>query len=140
MAEKTEKATPKKLKDARKKGQVAKAQDLPAAFTFVVSITGALASVSYFFQEIGTFMLMMFREVATAEGDFEGKVSGYLMQTLTIILKTSLPLMLLVCIVGVIVSFLTVGPVFSFEAMKFDFKKLNPIEGIKQKFKLKVLI
>ena len=29
---------------------------------------------------------------------------------------------------------------FSFQAMKFDLKKLNPIEGIKQKFKLKVLV
>ncbi len=46
----------------------------------------------------------------------------------------------LVSLVGVIVSFLVIGPVFSFEAMKFDLKKLNPIEGIKQKFKLKTLI
>jgi type III secretion protein U len=140
MAEKTEKATPKKLKDARKKGQVAKAQDMPAAFTFVVSITGALASVGYFFSEIGGFMVRMFQSVATAEQDFTGKAAGYLTESLNIIMATSLPLMLVVCTVGVIVSFLTVGPVFSFEAMKFDLKKLNPIEGIKQKFKLKVLI
>jgi type III secretion protein U len=46
----------------------------------------------------------------------------------------------IVCFVGVLVSFLVVGPTFSFEAMKFDLKKLNPIEGIKQKFKLKVLV
>jgi type III secretion protein U len=48
--------------------------------------------------------------------------------------------MIIVCFVGVLVSFLVIGPVFSFEAMKFDLKKLNPVEGIKQKFKLKVLI
>ncbi len=46
----------------------------------------------------------------------------------------------IVCFIGVLVSFLVVGPVFSFEPMKFDLKKLNPIEGIKQKFKLKVLV
>lgn len=140
MAEKTEKATPKKLKDARKKGQVAKAQDMSAAFTFVVSISGALASVGFFFSQIGSFMLTMFREVATVEQNFMGKAPGYLMEALNIILSTSLPLMIIVCVVGVLVSFLTVGPVFSFQAMKFDLKKLNPIEGIKQKFKLKVLI
>jgi type III secretion protein U len=140
VAEKTEKATPKKLKDARKKGQVAKAQDLPAAFTFVVSISGALASVGYFFQEIGGFMVMMFREVATADNDFMGKAPGYLSTALNIILSTSLPLMMMVCVVGLLVGFLTVGPVFSMEALKFDLKKLNPVEGIKQKFKLKVLI
>jgi type III secretion protein U len=140
MAEKTEKATPKKLKDARKKGQVAKIQDLPAAFTFVTSIAATLASVGYFYDEIASFMLTTFHAVATADTDFTGKVPGYLIQTLTIILTTSLPLMVVVCVVGVLISFLTVGPVFSFEAMKFNFKKLNPIEGIKQKFKLKTLI
>lgn len=140
MAEKTEKATPKKLKDARKKGQVAKAQDIPAAFTFVVSIAGALASVSFFFDQIGSFMLMMFRQVATAEGDFVTKAPGYFFQAFQIIMTTSFPLMVVVCFVGVLISFLVVGPVFSFEAMKFDIKKLNPFEGIKQKFKMKVLV
>lgn len=140
MAEKTEKATPKKLKDARKKGQVAKVQDLPSAFTFVVSLTGALASVSFFFDQIGSYMLNMFKAVATAELDFATKAPGYCYEALNIIMITSLPLMLVVCCVGVLVSFLAVGPVFSFQAMKFDLKKLNPIEGIKQKFKLKVLI
>ena len=44
MAEKTEKATPKKLRDARKKGQVAKSQDFPSAFTFVIAIGGTLVA------------------------------------------------------------------------------------------------
>ncbi|HSX10862.1 MAG TPA: EscU/YscU/HrcU family type III secretion system export apparatus switch protein, partial [Chlamydiales bacterium] len=59
---------------------------------------------------------------------------------LEVILHTSLPIMTIVCFVGVLVSFLVNGPVFSFEAMKFDIKKLNPIEEIKQKFKLKTLV
>jgi type III secretion protein U len=140
MAEKTEKATPKKLKDARKKGQVAKAQDIPAAFTFVVSIATALACVTFFFNQIGSFMLQMFRAVATTGPDFETRAPGYFYQALQIIMTSSFPILIVVCAVGVLVSFLVVGPVFSFEAMKFDLKKLNPIEGIKQKFKLKVLV
>jgi type III secretion protein U len=140
MAEKTEKATPKKLKDARKKGQVAKVQDLPAAMTFIVSIMGALAMMGYFFQNIGSFMLQMFREVPNTGSQFESRAASVFLVSLQVILHTSLPLMVLVCFVGVLVSFLVVGPVFSLQAMKFDFKKLNPIEGIKQKFKLKVLI
>lgn len=140
MAEKTEKATPKKLKDARKKGQVAKAQDIPAAMTFIASMAGMIASMSFFFNQIGTFLIAMFREVGTTGIDFETRAPGYFYRGLEIILTASLPLMVVVCFVGVLVSFLVVGPVFSFEAMKFDLKKLNPVEGIKQKFKLKVLI
>lgn len=140
MAEKTEKATPKKLKDARKKGQIAKAQDMPAAMTFIVSIMGALASCGYIFREIATYLLHMFKEASSTTGDFVTKAPGYFREGIQVILNTSLPLMGIVCFVGVLVSFLVNGPVFSFEAMKFDIKKLNPVEGIKQKFKLKVLI
>ncbi len=61
MAEKTEKATPKKLKDARKKGQIAKAQDFPAACTFIVSMVATLAMMSYMFENLGSFMLLMLR-------------------------------------------------------------------------------
>jgi type III secretion protein U len=140
MAEKSEKATPKKLRDARKKGQVAKAQDLPAAATFLVSIMGALAMLGYMFEGLGGFLVQMFRAAAQDEKQLQTKLPGYFLLAAETILTQSLPLMAIVCFVGVLVSFLVVGPVFSFEAMKFDLKKLNPIEGIKNKFKLKVLV
>lgn len=140
MAEKTEKATPKKLRDARKKGQVAKIQDLPAAFTFIVSIGATLGLMSYLFEKIAAFTLLAFGGVATAQQDFETKAYGYLQTAIQVIMECSFPILIIVCLVGVITSFLIIGPVFSMQAMKFDLKKLNPIQGIKQKFKLKVLV
>lgn len=140
MAEKTEKATPKKLKDARKKGQVAKAQDMSAAFTFIVALSSTLAAMSFLFHQIGSFFLYILHEVPHAGNDFANRAGGFFYNALIVILTTSLPICGIVCIVGVVVSFLVVGPVFSFEAMKFDLKKLNPIQGIKQKFKLKTLV
>lgn len=139
MAQKSEKATPKKLRDARKKGQVAKAQDFPSAFTFLVSIFGTLAMATFFFEQVAGYMLWCFRQVGS-QGGIEGKLAGACYQGILIILETSWPIMVIVCCVGVLISFLVNGPVFSFEPMKFDLKKLNPVEGIKQKFKLKVLV
>ncbi len=140
MAEKTEKATPKKLKDARKKGQVAKIQDLPSAMTFIVSLGAAIASMGVLFDKIGSFMVQMFRAVPDIGADFDNLAPGYFGNALQLILTTSLPIMVITSLVGVIVSFLVIGPVFSFEPMKFDLKKLNPIEGLKQKFKIKTLV
>lgn len=140
MAEKTEKATPKKLKDARKKGQIAKAQDVPAALTFVVSITGTLASVGYIYQNVTAFLLLMFKEAANSGTSLDEKAASYFILALHVILNTSLPIMGLVCFTGVLVSFLVNGPMFSLEAIKFDLKKLNPVDGIKNKFKMKVLV
>src|SRR3990167_3582224 len=118
MAEKTEKATPKKLKDARKKGQVAKAQDFPSAFTFVVSISGLIASMYFLFEQLGTFTTWMFTEIHTPTEEILAKIPAYFEQSLQVILICSLPLMIIVTFVGMLASFLIVGPVFSFQAMK----------------------
>ncbi|KPK33445.1 MAG: type III secretion system protein [Chlamydiae bacterium SM23_39] len=139
MAEKTEKATPKKLRDARKKGQVAKSQDFPSAFTFVVSIIGTLFASSYLYKNLGGYIVKCFKDVSS-DIDMSTKAGGYLMEAIKIIAISSFPIVIIVALVGVLVSFLVVGPVFSFKAMKFDFKRLNPVEGIKQKFKLRTIV
>lgn len=139
MAEKTEKATPKKLRDARKKGQVAKSQDFPSAFTFAISILGTIAAGSYFMESLASFVIQMFKAVRSSEG-LGAEAGAFFAVALQVILMTSFPLVVMVAFVGVLVNFLVIGPVFSFEAMKFNWKKLNPVEGIKQKFKLKTLV
>jgi len=139
MAEKSEKATPKKLRDARKKGQVAKSQDFPAAFTFMVSMTGIVVGAGFIFDKLSSFMIAMFRSISH-DIDMQNRAGGYINAAIQTIFSTSLPLLIAVVIVGVLVSFLIVGPTFSLEAMKPDIKRLNPVDGIKQKFKLKTFI
>ncbi len=139
MAEKSEKATPKKLRDARKKGQVAKSQDMSSALTFLTAILGTLFAAGYLFRNLSEYIIKTFRSI-TGNIDLTNKVGGYMTEAIYVIAMCSFPLVVIVALVGVITSFLVVGPVFSFEAMKFQFKRLNPVEGIKQKFKLKTLI
>lgn len=139
MAEKTEKATPKKLRDARKKGQVAKSQDFPSAFTFTVAIFGVLMSASFLYKNLAGYLLATLKAVG-GNLNLQYSAGAYLQEAINVIMICSFPIVIIVCIVGIIVNFLIIGPMFSFEAMKFDLKRLNPIEGIKQKFKLKVLV
>lgn len=139
MAEKTEKATPKKLRDARKKGQVAKSKDFPAAFTFVVSISIVLSSSTYLFKNLGGLMIAFFKSIS-GNIDMQNRAGGYITIALQMIFSTSIPIMIVVCIVGVLVNFLIIGPVFSFEAMKPDIKKLNPVTNLKNLFKIKTFV
>lgn len=138
MAEKTEQATPKKLRDARKKGQVAKAQDLPAAFTFIASIATVLALSGYIYTYFADFLTMAFGLVSN--GNIPQVIVAMFSQSIEVIFMASIPILLVVSAIGVLVTFLAVGPVFSMEAMKFEWKKLNPITNLKQKFKLKTLV
>jgi type III secretion protein U len=139
MAEKTEKATPKKLRDARKKGQVAKSQDFPSALTFVTSIFGMLFASTYLFNQLSSYILINFKAIGSTI-DLEHKAGAFLTQAIYVIINSSFPILISVVAVGVLSNFLIIGPMFSMEAMKFNLKKLNPIEGIKQKFKLKVFV
>jgi type III secretion protein U len=139
MAEKSEKATPKKLRDSRRKGQVAKAQDFPSAFTFVTSISAVLFTTKYLFEQLGGYIVGTFRSVAGTT-DMTNRAGGYLGQCLMIILETSLPIAVITSMVGVLVSFLVVGPVFSSEVLKIDLKRLNPVTNLKNMFKMKTWI
>lgn len=139
MAEKTEQATPKKLRDARKKGQVAKSQDLPAAFTFIVAIAVTLAMAKDIYQELGALILGALKAFRNST-DLPATLIHFMNIGLRIILKVSLPILGVTVLTGIIANFLVVGPLFSLEAMKPDLKRLNPIDNLKAKFKLKTLV
>jgi type III secretion protein U len=138
MAEKTEQATPKKLRDARKKGQVAKSQDFPSAFTFVVSIATVIITASYVYQLLASFMVSMFK-MSGSNPDLQNRAGGIFSQAIMVIFNASLPIILITALVGVLINFIIIGPVFSIEAMKPDIKRLNPITNIKNLFKFKTL-
>lgn len=138
MAEKTEEATPKKLRDARKKGQVAKSQDFPSAFTFVVSIATVIISSSYLFKVLAGYIMKMFKLSGT-QFDMQSRAPALFSEAILVIFNTSLPIVLLTACVGVLVNFLIIGPLFSLESMKPDIKRLNPVTNIKNMFKMKTL-
>jgi type III secretion protein U len=138
MAEKTEKATSKKLRDARKKGQVAKSQDFPSAFTFIVSIATTIISAGYLFKVLASYLISMFK-LSSTNFDMQNRAGGLFTQAIMVIFNTSMPIMVLTSCCGILVSFLIVGPLFSVEAMKPDIKRLNPVSNIKNMFKFKTL-
>lgn len=137
MAEKTEKATPKKLRDARKKGQVAKSQDLPSAFTFMTSIWLVILLSSYLYNKVGGFIVSVFGMVA--QPNLHTQLPSVMYEGISTIFTACFPIMLLVSFVGVVINFLSVGPVFSVEVFKPDIKKFDPVKNLKAKFKLKTL-
>jgi len=138
MAEKTEQATPKKLKDARKKGQVAKSQDFPSAFTFIVSIAATIATSSYLFGQLASYFIGTYKSMGI-NLDLQRTAGTYISQALIVILKSSLPVVILTTSIGLLVNFIIIGPLFAPEAFKPDLKKLNPVTNLKNMFKFKTL-
>ena len=107
MGEKTEKATPKKLRDAKKKGQVAKSQDLPSAFTFIISIWVVLSMSEFLYNKMGNFIVATFNQVS--QGNYDVAIQALMFQANEVIFYCSIPALVLVSLIGVAINFLSVG-------------------------------
>ena len=134
MAEKTEQPTAKKLRDARKKGQVANSKDVTSTALLIVIF-------SYFGIRHETISQALL-EVTVAPARFFQESFGEACQhtalaCLWATVQVLLPLMMLVFLTGIFANCLQFGLLFSPEAIKPDFNKLNPISKLKQIFSLK---
>ena len=135
--EKTEQPTDKKLRDARQRGQVSKSADVT---TTIVTIFVLAATAGLFHTGVKSFQELFTAAIALANEEPGAAFATMTGKSLETLLKVVLPLAV-ACIVGVLAgSYLQVGFMFAFEAMKPDLNKMNPLEGVKKIFSLKNLM
>lgn len=135
-SEKTEQPTPKRLDDARKKGQVAISKDV----TSTAVLIAVFAYLGIFWNAFMNDMQDMFLLPVGCYGiPFKNSFSYIVGHILDYVIKWVLPMMIIVIIVGVFSCFFQTGLVFSFESVKPSLKKVNPAENIKKTFSMKNL-
>jgi type III secretion protein U len=131
VSEKTEKATPKQLRDAREKGQVGQSQDLSKLLVLLVvsevtfgladeSVARLLHLMTLSFQGVGQPFMHTLEQVAS-EG--ASVLVGFIL--------SSVGIAMLMRLVG---SWIQIGFLFAPKALKLDFNKLNPFAHAKQMF------
>ncbi|MGX5655572.1 EscU/YscU/HrcU family type III secretion system export apparatus switch protein [Geodermatophilus nigrescens] len=129
--EKTEKPTPKKLREARKEGQIPRTQELGTWAGVAVASALLPMLVGNAFDAVGR----LFVQVGVVVDDPEAaKVSPLLGQALSAFLTTVLPVAIALMLVGVLSSAAQGGVTVSAKGMKPTLKKLNPFPGIKRMF------
>ncbi|MBI4411799.1 MAG: EscU/YscU/HrcU family type III secretion system export apparatus switch protein, partial [Deltaproteobacteria bacterium] len=137
--EKTEDATPRRLREARKKGQVPKSRDVSTIFVMIVVFVVLSMTFGFMGGEFKRFFQLCFDTMAKSEIDSAtlwdlGKAG------LLAFGKALAPMFVAGMFVAFLVGIIQVGPVFSGEPLKFKPEKLNPIEGLKNMFKVVTLI
>lgn len=139
MAEdnKTEQPTPKKLRDARKKGQVANSRDVTSTALLIALFSYIQVSYQKDMRLIMDLMIFPARLYKLSFGDAYPMMLGLTLHTLGTII---FPYLLICVVVGVAANFFQVGPLLAFEAIKPDFKKLNPVDKLKQMFSKKNIV
>ncbi|WP_208592517.1 flagellar biosynthesis protein FlhB [Gracilibacillus suaedae] len=137
--EKTEKATPKKRQDARKKGQVAKSQDVNTAillfFVFIILlVTGdnLKSTMSDMFSK--SFTEYIHHDVT------EEELFSMFLDVLSQISIAIAPIMLIAIVAGLASNFMQIGFLFTTEPLKMKLNKIDPIQGAKRIFSARALV
>ncbi len=137
--ERTEPATPKRKRESLEKGQVAKSQDVNSALILLSGVLLVLflggSMVANMKDTMGIICKNLFYE------DFDADTFVDLLMNVSFKnLRGVLPIMGGFMIVGLLASYSQVGIIFSRKAIIPDFKKLNPIAGVKKLFSRRSLI
>ena len=104
---KTEKATPKKREDARKKGQVAKSTEINTAFLFIFAFSSLKLLGTYMKYSLQDVFIVSFQKISSVETVFESYYMGnYIAYVLLAIIKIVGPLLTIIMVAGVISSFI----------------------------------
>ncbi|MFC7372187.1 flagellar biosynthesis protein FlhB [Fictibacillus iocasae] len=137
--EKTEKATPKKRDDSRKKGQTAKSADVNTAVILFASVLVLAFSGSWMW----TKMLDVLRE-RLAEGllaDISADSVPLLFSDLVYeAAAIAAPMLGAAFIAAMISNYIQVGFLFSTEAVQMKLERLDPIQGFKRIYSVRALV
>ncbi|XJZ28513.1 flagellar biosynthesis protein FlhB [Bacillota bacterium Lsc_1132] len=137
--EKTEKATPKKRQDARKKGQAAKSQDINTAVVLLAVFLFMLFSGSYLKKGIFSLFKSSFQDYLLMDAT-EGNLQIIFLRTLKELALYLGPIMLVALVAGVAANFFQVGFMFTSEAIQPKLEKINPISGFKRIFSMRAIV
>ena len=139
--EKTEKATPKKRRDARKKGQVLKSAEVNTAvltvsmFIVLFAVGGWMVGnlsglLTYFLGNIGAA-----REPLT-DADITMNITRAIWEFLWILL----PIMAVALVMGILANVAQIGFLLTGETVKPKLSKINPIQGFKRIFSMRSVV
>lgn len=135
----TEKATPKRRSDARKKGQVAKSMEINSALIMLAIFIALKMFGQGIFESLSDIMRFFLQSPASYELN-EKIISTLFLNLSLVFLKMVLPIALIAMIIGVIANFAQIGFLFTTKPLIPDLKKLNPLSGIKRLFSSRALV
>src|SRR5262245_42009135 len=129
--EKTELPTPKRIRDARDKGQVAKSQEVVTT----VSLMAVIATIWATFGATLTSLAHLLDQIAALEnGDFGRNAANAIVATAYEIADVLLPVLGVVILAGIAANYVQIGSIFSFGSIELKLEKISPAAGFKRIF------
>lgn len=135
--DKTEEPTPKKLREARKRGEVAKSRELGTAAVLLGTAGALVASADHLLASMKSTFDLSLQSIAGGVAASPGAVleAGFSLGA-----SALAPVLLVAMAAGALASFLQVGPLVSLEPISPKPERLDPIRGTKNLFSQRQLI
>jgi len=133
-SDKTEKATPKRREEGRKKGQVAKSADLNGAIVLLAALFALSASAPHLVEVLQINMREAFALITSPEVVGHRGLGPIVTEQGRTAAVAALPVIAVCLITGVLINVIQVGGKPRVQALKPDPKRLNPLQGAKNIF------
>jgi type III secretion protein U len=131
MAEKTQKPTEHKLREARKRGEVAKSRELTSLASYVATVILFWTAAEPF----GKRMLSVVEHAVLAPGlRFDARDETWLIEMQQMLSDAAwivLPVLLVSVLVAALSGAMQVRGIFSFEPITLKFERIDPAKGLK---------
>ena len=138
--EKTEKATPKRRQDERKKGNVFQSREIGVVFSLLVSFYGLKLLAPYILRALEWSIRNYFYQAATVDEIITSDAIRYFIQGCGVFAVAAMPLLLVCGAVSVIATLAQTRGLFTMKSAAPKFSRLNPIEGIKKMFSMRGVV
>jgi type III secretion protein, YscU/HrpY family len=135
--EKTEQPTPKRLREAREKGEVAHSKDFTQTLLILALFGYMLGNAGGIIESLGRLVLV---PSTLASQPFDAALKTVLDAALREAVSLVLPFVLIVLGIGMFGEFLQVGLVLAFKKLIPSGKKLNPANNLKNIFSKRNLV
>lgn len=138
--EKTEKATPKRRRDERKKGNVFVSKDVVTVFTLLGGFYVLKFTFLSSYTLLKEYLLKYLGYMETVSELSTRRIMEMAIDGAIVAAKVVAPLMAFVVILSIAATIFQTKPLFVLDSLKPKFSKLNPINGIKKLFSLRSLV
>lgn len=142
MAEsnKTEKATPKKKKDERKKGNAFQSRDVVSLATIIVGFILISKLGSFIFSQIRELYLSELQKMSNLYTLSIPSVLQIMRESMLVFFLATVPILFVLMITGIVMTGAQTGFLVSGELLRFKYNRISMLQGFKRMFSVRSLV
>jgi len=137
--ERTEQPTPKRRREAREKGNVAKSTEINSVLVLLMGIIVLRIAGPWIFDQVGSTIAKSFGMISNPQLD-QASIIVYFRSAVITFFKVALPIALSIMVIGLLANILQIGFLLTTKPIIPKLDKIDPIAGTKRMFSIRSLV